>query len=178
MLNKLFFHCFISVLITLSIFIIVVNLNNSDQPVWTLSFFGKENLHYIWKYYEKNLRGNLFAGLISVSAFLMTGMTFILITMKQHIFDDDAYIQTFKKLKKHDDSLKLYTPLIELKNLLYLSVVATLVAAITQFTIGLIPHWSSAMISILLSIFSIILVFDSLLMMKNNLDAWLSYSKE
>lgn len=104
----------------------------------------------------------------------MTGKTFILVTMKQNVFDDAEYIKNYKKLVKFDQSLKRYAPLIQLKDILYVSVYMTIVAAIVQLTIGLIPHWSMALFSLFVAILSIVLVIDSLNLIKRNLDYWLN----
>lgn len=133
----------------------------------------KVNLTPIWDFYALNIRGNLFAGLISVGGFLMAGKTFILVTMKQNVFDDKSYRENFQKMVKLDPSLKVYGPLSELKNILYYSVLMTIISSVVQMTIGLIPHWSMAIISIFFATFSIILVIDSLNLIKRNLDFWI-----
>lgn len=183
MLRKLSIFFLISLLLTalLSLVPIIIKDNIDLIPsliyhkdIW--SYFDSFKIgpfNEVYDYYQKHLRGNIFAGLISVGGFLMAGKTFILITMKQNVFDSPEYIKRHEDLRVLDPDLKLYDQLIELKDILYLSVLVTILAAIVQFTIGLIPHWSFSFLAITVSIFSIILVIDGLNYIKINLDFWL-----
>lgn len=174
MKRRFLWQILLSIIITLLLLGVVVFICNGNK----LSFSWKEiyNTDYtsLWTYYEKNIRGNLFAGLLSVGGFLMTGKTFILVTMKQNVFDDSEYIENFEKMVKHNKDMKRYDPLIELKDALYLSVYVTIVASVIQLTIGLIPFWYMALFSIFTAILSVVLVIDSLNLIKRNLDFWLN----
>lgn len=170
---RLIVICFLSILITGIVFLVAVFLCNKGKIPTTLDEVSNIDLSLIYSYYAINIRGNLFAGLIAVGGFLMTGKTFILVTMKQNVFDDDSYKEVFRKMSKHDNSLSLYGPLIQLKNILYWSVVLTIIAAVAQLSIGLIPHWSASIFSVFISIFSIIMVIDGLNLIKKNLDYWI-----
>ena len=177
MKTRLFIHFILSFILT-SIFILISRwLTKREENLFTLDTWKTLNIFEIEIFYKNNLRGNLFAGLISISALLMTGMTFILITMKNNIFDSKEYIENFKKLQKHNSTLTHYGPLKELKDLLYYSVFVSFLAAIFQFTIGLIPNYICTILSIFIAIYSIVLVFDSLRMIKINLDFWLNNHK-
>ncbi|WP_267774299.1 hypothetical protein, partial [Vibrio cholerae] len=58
------------------------------------------------------------------------------------------------------------------------AVYMTVISAIIQLTVGLIPHWIASMISIFFAIWSIVLVIDSLNLIKRNLDYWLNNTQE
>lgn len=170
---RLLWQFFISILITV-VFLLVTYFIIDDMSEPKYLFQAKVlKMDLLWDYYSKHIRGNMFAGLIAVGGFLMTGKTFILVTMKQNVFDDQKYIDHFKKISKHDNSLKRYAPLIQLKDVLYIAVYMTIIAALVQLTVGLIPHWSTAAFSIFFSIWSIVLVIDSLNLIKKNLDYWI-----
>lgn len=177
MKTRLLIHFALATLLTVIFISISVLLINKEETIFTISSWQKLDLSEIESFYKESLRGNLFAGLISISALLMTGMTFILITMKNNIFDSDKYIKNFNKQKKLNSKLTHYGPLKELKDLLYYSVLASFLAAIFQFTIGLIPHYLCSILSIYIALYSIILVLDSLVMIKTNLDFWLNNDK-
>ncbi|EGQ8391421.1 TPA: hypothetical protein ACMDPN_003464 [Vibrio cholerae] len=174
MKSRLYCQLIISLLLTVILLAVVIYIVDNNRFPSTLEELQAVNMSLLWDYYEKHIRGNLFAGLIAVGGFLMTGKTFILVTMKQNVFDDAEYIKNYKKLVKFDQSLKRYAPLIQLKDILYVSVYMTIIAAIVQLTIGLIPHWSMALFSLFVAILSIVLVIDSLNLIKRNLDYWLN----
>lgn len=165
---------FVSLVLTLLLAIVTLYLCAKGNFPSSLEELKEVSLSPLFTYYEKHIRGNLFAGLIAVGGFLMTGKTFILVTMKQNVFDDEGYIKNFEKMRKHDSSLSQYGPLVQLKDALYYSVYMTIIAAVVQMTLGLIPHWSFSLFSIFTAILSIILVIDSLNLIKRNLDYWLS----
>ncbi|EHS4950316.1 hypothetical protein G6355_18505 [Vibrio cholerae] len=174
MKSRLYCQLIISLLLTVILLAVVIYIVDNNRFPSTLEELQAVNMSLLWDYYEKHIRGNLFAGLIAVGGFLMTGKTFILVTMKQNVFDDAEYIKNYKKLVKFDQSLKRYAPLIQLKDILYVSVYMTIISAIVQLTIGLIPHWSMALFSLFVAILSIVLVIDSLNLIKRNLDYWLN----
>ncbi|MDF2186211.1 hypothetical protein O1O06_15835 [Grimontia hollisae] len=171
---RLFYQLSITLLLTIVLLVVVVYLAGNNSFPTNLSKLKAVNMSLLWDYYQENIRGNLFAGLIAVGGFLMTGKTFILVTMKKNVFDDHDYIDNFKKLSKFDSSLKRYSPLIQLKDILYVAVYTTIVSAIVQLTVGLIPHWIMALFSIFCALLSIVLVIDSLNLIKRNLDCWLN----
>ncbi|WP_394166619.1 hypothetical protein [Photobacterium piscicola] len=153
--------------------IVIVYLCANGNFPFSIDELRNVNLSPLFNYYEKHIRGNLFAGLISVGGFLMTGKTFILVTMKQNVFDDKIYIENYIKMRKHNPELSQYGPLVQLKDILYYSVYFTIISAIIQITIGLIPFWYFSLFSIFTAIFSIALVIDSLNLIKKNLDYWI-----
>ncbi|ENM5899640.1 hypothetical protein LV192_003906 [Vibrio mimicus] len=169
---------FISAVITLIFFGVIYHIIEVISTPKYFVFMKIQRMDLLMEYYSQHIRGNLFAGLIAVGGFLMTGKTFILVTMKQNVFDDQKYIETHEKLSKFNSSLQRYAPLIELKDILYLAVYMTVISAIIQLTVGLIPHWIASMISIFFAIWSIVLVIDSLNLIKRNLDYWLNNTQE
>ncbi|ENM5748259.1 hypothetical protein V9R52_004170, partial [Vibrio mimicus] len=132
MKSRLYCQLIISLLLTVILLAVVIYIVDNNRFPSTLEELQAVNMSLLWDYYEKHIRGNLFAGLIAVGGFLMTGKTFILVTMKQNVFDDAEYIKNYKKLVKFDQSLKRYAPLIQLKDILYVSVYMTIIAAIVQ----------------------------------------------
>lgn len=172
---RIAFIAFITFVITVLIYISVslyridaIDYSNIFNQVTSL------DMSFFFEFYKSNIRGNLFAGLLAIGGFLMSAKTFILITMKQNVFDDAEYVKRFSKLKKLKPSMERYGPLIQLKEILYFSVYSTILASVSQMSIGLIPHWIASMLAIASAIFSVILVIDSLNLIKKNLDFWIS----
>ncbi|EGR1279182.1 hypothetical protein D9A20_18815, partial [Vibrio cholerae] len=102
MKSRLYCQLIISLLLTVILLAVVIYIVDNNRFPSTLEEFQAVNMSLLWDYYEKHIRGNLFAGLIAVGGFLMTGKTFILVTMKQNVFDDAEYIKNYKKLVKFD----------------------------------------------------------------------------
>lgn len=125
-----------------------------------------------YKFYGNSLRGHLFSGFLALGGFLISLKAFIVVTMKEKVYDNEKYIERWRGLNKLDSSLKLYGPLKELSDHLYFSISACLVAAVSQVTIGLFSVWWAALFCIFLSIYATSLLFSCLVLMKQNLDDW------
>lgn len=126
-------------------------------------------------FYEKHLRGNLFAGFLTVGGFLLSLKTFILIKLKENVYEHEEYKKIYKKQKDLDESLQLYGPLKNLSNFLFWSVLSTIFAAIFQLTIGLFGvYWLSVM-AIWMSIFALLSLIFSLILIKSSLNDWFDF---
>ncbi|MGM0985405.1 MAG: hypothetical protein ACQEXI_00245 [Pseudomonadota bacterium] len=125
-----------------------------------------------YKLYEDSLRGHLFSGFLALSGFLISLKAFIVVTMKEKVYDNPKYIDRWRQQRKFDSSLTLYGPLKELSDHLYYAISASLVAAVSQVTIGLFSFWWAALVCIFLAIFATSLLFSCLVLMKQNLDDW------
>jgi len=68
--------------------------------------------------------------------------------------------------------LKLYAPLQNLSNLLYISVLSAITTSVSQFTVGLINSEYSVYFCLGLAAFTLSMVFLSLFEIKKNLDTW------
>lgn len=87
-----------SIVVTIFLFLISVILCNKGVIPKSQTQFLAVDLSPIYDFYSIHVRGNLFAGMIAVGGFLMTGKTFILVTMKQNVFDDPEYKKRVKVL--------------------------------------------------------------------------------
>ncbi|MBT0959869.1 hypothetical protein [Denitromonas iodatirespirans] len=59
------------------------------------------------KYYVENIRGHLFAGFLALGGFLLSLKTFIVVTMKENVYDDEKYIQNWEAQRKLDPQMSL-----------------------------------------------------------------------
>ncbi len=126
-------------------------------------------------FYEKNLRGNLFAGLLTVGGFLLSLKTFILIKLKDNVYDHDKYKELFNEQKKLDSTIKLYDPLKNLSDFLFWSVLSTISAAIAQLTIGLFGSYYLTLFAIWISAFALAILICSMFLIKSSLDDWFKF---
>ncbi|RRV32165.1 hypothetical protein EGJ86_18405 [Pseudomonas sp. o96-267] len=127
------------------------------------------------EYYADNIRGHLFAGFLALGGFLLSLKTFIIVTMKENVYDNPKYIEKWQSANKENPSLKLYLPLKQLSDFLYYAIIASISTAVFQLTIGLYEHWITALISTASSIYATLLLSWCLLLIKRNLDTWFEY---
>lgn len=137
-----------------------------------LYFLDKCDQRVVLEFFQQHLREPLFIGLLTVAAFLFSLKTFIIVTMKENVYATKEYGDRLEELRKLDTSLKRYAPLADFSVLLFLSVFISLVSAVMQFTIGLFDAPWAAAISIDSAIWSIAMIFISLVYMQLNLRAW------
>ncbi len=127
------------------------------------------------KYYEDNIRGHLFAGFLALGGFLLSLKTFIVVNMKENVYDNEKYQENWRDQKKIKPDLKLYAPLKELSDLLFYAILAAIVSAILQMTLGLYSHWLAALICLSSAVYAVVLLVASLVLIKQNLDTWFSH---
>ncbi|APZ07224.1 hypothetical protein BWI95_20335 [Kosakonia cowanii JCM 10956 = DSM 18146] len=91
--------------------------------------------------YKTFMRGYVFSSFLGISSFLLSLLTFVVINLKEKMFDSEDYIATFRKGKKLDDSVDikksdLYRPLLNITYLLVLSIAFCLLTCLSQFSLG------------------------------------------
>jgi hypothetical protein len=127
------------------------------------------------KYYADNIRGHLFAGFLALGGFLLSLKTFIVVTMKENVYDDKKYIENWEKQNKLDPTLRLYAPLKQLSDFLYYAILASMFSAILQMSLGLFEHWIASAIAIWSAIYATLLLTWCLILIKRNIDTWFTY---
>jgi len=58
------------------------------------------NLGMVPDYYAKNIRGSLFTGFLTVGSFLLSLKAFIVVKLKENIFDSDIYKKKIARAEK------------------------------------------------------------------------------
>lgn len=168
-------------LLLLSVAIVVmgyaVAISIACDSISTKQFFCPD-VAKLADYYEKNIRGHLFAGFLALGGFLLSLKTFIVVNMKENVYDNEQYQKSWRDKKKINPDLKLYTPLKELSDLLFYAILAAIVAAIFQMTLGLYSHWLAALICLSSAVYAVVLLVESLMLIKKNLDTWFSHLEQ
>lgn len=123
-------------------------------------------------FFSGNLRAPLFTGFLGFGGFLFSLKTFIVIKMKENVYDDDYYIANYEKHKRLNPKLTLYAPLKRLSDLLFYTVVGALLTSTMQFTIGFIPSPIASIICTWVALATLLLVLTSLWEIKKNLNRW------
>src|SRR5690554_5931428 len=126
-------------------------------------------------FYEKHLRGNLFAGFLTVGGFLLSLKTFILIKLKENVYDHEEYRKIYREQKELDSSLQLYARLRSLSAFLFWSVLSTIVAGVAQLSSGLFGNCRLTLGSLWLSFFALSILILSLVLIKGSLNDWFSF---
>lgn len=126
-------------------------------------------------FFQQSLREPLFIGLLTVAAFLFSLQAFIVTTMKTHVYDSAKYEELLVTLRTLDPAIKKYGPLNNFSQLLFLSILLSLISAVTQFTIGLFCGVSAVAISVWTALWSLAMIFISLFYLQANLKKWFEY---
>ena len=154
----------------------VVNFYSCNEDVVSFKCF---DLDKFTVFYSDNIRGHVFAGFLALGGFLMSLKTFIIVTMKENLYENERYRAKWEDAKRNDPKTpSLYYPLRQLSDLLYYSIFSSIVAAALQMTIGLINHWVAAAICIYSAIIALLFLIDALLIIKKNLNIWFEYLED
>jgi len=140
-----------------------------------LAYYLIPDLNAIPDYYAKNMRGSLFTGFLTVGSFLLSLKAFIVVKLKENIFDSEGYKDKLRDRRKLNPSLTLYGPLKRLSLLIFLSIASAISASISQLTVGLVERWEATFFCLFVSIFAIGMLISTLLLIKSTLDEWLDY---
>lgn len=120
----------------------------------------------------RKLQGSLFTGFLTIGGFLLTLKTFILVQLREKLFDSEAYKKHYVKMKELDPKLSLYAPLKNLGNFLLYSVVFSIATSFTHLTVGFIPNEYAAIFCFAMSFCTLSLVLRAWLAIRKALNVW------
>lgn len=129
----------------------------------------------IIRFYGENLRGNLFSGFLALGGFIFSLKAFILVTMKQNVYDSEIYEEKWLELNKGASGDVYFSPLKELNSVLYMTVLLSIFCAMLNITIGLLPIILVVYICIFSAFYATAYLILSLWLIKGNLDTWFEY---
>lgn len=99
-------------------------------------------------WYREKLRGDLFNGSLTMAGFLVTVATFVVITMKEKVYDHPSYRQAVElslQLSTKPERNALYAPLRRLTMLLALATSACLLCTLAHVSLVFLPtRWPVA----------------------------------
>ncbi len=136
------------------------------------------DLSLVPDYYAKNIRGSLFTGFLTVGSFLLSLKAFIVVKLKENIFDSAGYKEKLRERRKLNPDLTLYGPLKRLSLLIFLAISSAIAASVSQLNVGLVQHWIASFFCIFISVFAIGMLISTLLLIKSTLDEWLDYLED
>jgi hypothetical protein len=141
-----------------------------------LVFFS--NGHDLYGFYAKTMRIPLFSGFLTIGGFLLSLKTFILVKLKEDLFDLPAYRKRLEMRRVLNPNLTLYGPLSRLGSFLFWCVLGALTTSVSQFSIGLIEHNYIAAICISLGASTLSVVFIAWWNIHKNLKIWFELLEE
>lgn len=145
--------------------------------IFALYFFFAPVANYINCVYTSNsLQVPIFSGLLTVGAFLLSMKTFIVFKLKDDLYDNPKYIEKVYNSSVTDD-YDHYKGLKELSDFLSLSVLASIISAVFNITIGYIETNLSSSISLTFATCAIGLLLYSWWLVWFNLRSWLEILK-
>lgn len=103
-------------------------------------------------FYATQLRGNLFAGFLATAAFLLSAKTYIVILLKDSVYNKPS----FHDFHGSKTPREIYSPLRKFGVLLSLGIFLNLLAAGVNFTFGLFNALWCVLLSMSISFFAII----------------------
>lgn len=122
--------------------------------------------------YQEKMQVVLFSGFLTIGGFLLTLKTFILIKLKEGLYDREDYKKRVDQKRQLNKGLSYYGPLRRLGNFLVYGVASALITALSQLTIGFIPHPAASAFCMTLAIFTGGVVIMAWWLIKVNLHDW------
>jgi hypothetical protein len=134
-----------------------------------IQFLTGDGLH---KFYAASLRGSLFAGFLTLSGFLFSAHTFIIVHMKKEMYDTESYKKRLAAIQILNGDHSYYGGLRRLSRLLITTTALALIASVLQLTLGLVEANWCAVVCLAAASVAIVLLVISLLVIALNLRTW------
>ncbi|WP_233965500.1 hypothetical protein [Pectobacterium versatile] len=136
-----------------------------------------------FNYFESKIRGYLFSGFISVGSFLLSLHTFVIVNLKDKLFDSPVYKSNyvdFKSLttKNFTDNMinasEYYAPLNVLSVFLNVSIWLSIITAVIQFTLGFYDNTYTALFCMYMALITVLFLLNCLILIRCNIKIWLT----
>ncbi|MCD9187264.1 MAG: hypothetical protein LUM44_12590 [Pyrinomonadaceae bacterium] len=119
--------------------------------------------------YNNKLQTPLFTGFLTLGSFLLTLKTFIIVQLKDKLYDQDVYIEKFARDRFKDEKIKIYDPITHLAELLLVAVIMALGTSFLQITVGFIGSQFTSAICFSFAIGTLTLVFIAWWQIRKNI---------
>jgi hypothetical protein len=132
------------------------------------------------KFYEEKMRASLFTGFFTLSGFLLTAKTFIILNMKKEMFSTKMYLKHVETQSRllPGKKMEVYRPLRDIGHVLLINVSLCLAASISQFTFGLCPSMTTVAICLALAAGAAGMLVFSLTIIARNLRGMYDHFEE
>lgn len=122
--------------------------------------------------YVKAMRASMFTGFLTLSGFLLSATTFVIIQMKKEVYEQPFYLDRCRKQRKFGRKEPVYAPLRRLSRVLMLAICLSLCASLSQVTIGLRETFPAVVFCYAIAIVAMGGVAVVLILMAKNLKDW------
>jgi len=122
--------------------------------------------------YVKAMRASMFTGFLTLSGFLLSATTFVIIQMKKEVYGEQFYLDRCRKQRKYGKGEPMYAPLRRLSRVLMLAIALSLFASLSQVTVGLYETFTAVVFCYTSGILAMAGVAVVLGLMTKNLRAW------
>lgn len=126
----------------------------------------------LYSFYAKKMQIPLFTGFLTLSGFLLSLKTVILIKLKEGLYDHKQYQKLVQEKQALNSGYTYYGPLSRLSHFLVHSVLLALLTSFFQFSAGFWNLDIVAAIGISLAITTIIVVLLAWWNIRQNLNCW------
>lgn len=125
----------------------------------------------LYLFYADNLRASLFSGFLTIGGFLLSLKTFIIVKLKEDLFDHPKYRERYEANRNLNRAKAgtIYGPLNQLSDFLVACVFGSIISATLQFTLGFINYSIGPAICIASAFTSVIVVLTACWEVKLNL---------
>lgn len=141
-------------------------------------YFLATDIYKTPEYFSKNIRASLFTGFLTMGSFMMSIKAFIVVKLKENVFDSTSYKERLQQLRKIDSSLTLYGPVQRLSTLLFVSICSAIAASVSQLSIGLIDSYWAVLFCAFIASFAISMLVFTLFVISKILKDWLQYLED
>ncbi len=128
--------------------------------------------------FYRSIRSGIMTSSLTVGAFLFTMKSFIVLNMKKEVYDQPAYHDIVRFRRSKGKNERLYHGLGQLKVLLYWSILAALLNALAQVTLGYIAKPWAVLVALGFTLLSWSLVGYSLFHVSSNLTTMLRFGED
>lgn len=129
-------------------------------------------------FYDEKIRAILFSGLLTVGSFLLSLKVFIIVKFKENVFDSESYKKKLEARRKINPKISHYGPVRNLSKVLFLAISSSLIASVSQVTIGLVPRWWALLLCVGLAAFAGVMLLQVLLLIRTILSDWLDHMED
>lgn len=132
------------------------------------------------KLYEDKLRASLFTGFFTLSGFLLSAKTFIILNLKKEMFSTKTYLKRVKEQSPlaEGQRIEVYRPLRDVGTVLLMNVGLCLACSISQFSLGLINSKFTVAICLALAAAAAGMLVFSLVIIARNLHGMYDHFEE
>ncbi len=126
----------------------------------------------LYDFYSTKMQVPLFTGFLTLGGFLLTLKTFVLIKLKEGLYDHYKYKEMLDERRLLNPKITYYGPLSRLGNFLIHSVLLALLTSFYQFTVGFIKCNIIAAIGLALAFTTTVIVLFAWWNIRQNLNYW------